>query len=87
MLPVESVAWLIVIIFGRKFRYIIWNGANPFISTQLSTGDKLMFKFLIHMLSRYDEVEVHTGSQYVWNCLELGWIYDWIDNDWLNSQG
>ena len=39
------------------------------------------------MIRRDDEVEVHTDSQYVWNCFELGWVDKWMDNDWFNSQG
>ena len=38
------------------------------------------------LISRYDEVEVQTDSQYACNCMEE-WVYKWMENGWTTCQG
>lgn len=57
-------------------------------SEELTTNNKMELKAIIEGLKKLNQscnVTVYTDSAYVYNAFELGWINNWLNNNWRTS--
>lgn len=57
-------------------------------SEELTTNNKMELKAVIEGLKKLNQpcnVTVYTDSAYVHNAFELGWINNWLNNNWRTS--